>query len=339
MFLQEPPEKVFKETNNRLNLAVFGKHPAWDDHMEDLGLVSPSLREFKRRLYLEGVSGRLDVGAWMEMKPENRMESFDHELIWSGATGVIFAVLWHSSDGRGRHAYPMVAAAHFLTNRLPAKVAPIFDALQKVADRSRQSATRDGILQAQAEGMEWLGQAARSLVPISAGSWDVAEREAFVDAPHFGHEREGLFRVFYALRSATGDDEKIPSRGVALRIAAGNKDPEDLLAWQVLLRSQCGAEVPLLTMRHRQKEWLDAIAGEFDPAEFVRLRADSGEIPLTSSVPYEVPEAMRDQTAMVLNSFLADPERIPKLDGCGSDGPGQGLLGSLIGRFFRSTPD
>ncbi len=338
MFLQEPTEKVFKETNNRLNLAVFGKHPAWDDHMEDLGLVSPSLRDFKRRLYLEGVGGRLDVGAWMEMKPENRMEAFDHEMIWSGATGVIFAVLWHSSDGRGRNVYPMVAAAHFLTNKLPAKVAPIFGVLQKVADLCRRSRTRDGIYQAQAEGVERLGQAARSLVPISAGAWDAAERAAFVDAPRFGTGREGLVRVFYALRSAAGEDERGLPKGISLRIAADREGPEDLLAWQVLLRAQCGPEVPLLTMRHRQKEWLDAMAGEFDPAEFVRLKADSGEIPLTSSIPYDVSEEIRDQAEMVLDSFVTDPERIPKLDGCGSEGAGQGVLGSFLSRFFRSAP-
>ncbi len=331
---------MFKETNNRLNLAIFGKHPAWDDHMEDMGLVSPSLLEFKRRLYLEGVSGRLDMGAWREMKPENRMEAFDHELIWSGETGVIFAVLWHSSDGRGRSSYPMVAAAHFLTNKLPAKVAPIFQALQKVAESCRRSGSRDGIYQAQAEGMEGLMQAARSLVPISAGSWDVRDREAFVDSvARFGDNREGLMRVFYALRPDDGEEERAPQKSLSLRVAAERENPEDLLAWQVLMRAQCGPELPLLTMRHREKEWLDVLIGEFDSPEFVRLKADSGEIPLTSSIPYDVSEELREKANMVLDSFVTDPERIPKVDGCGGDGAGQGLLGSLLSRFFRSAPN
>lgn len=334
MLLQESPERVFNETGNRLHLGLFGKHPAWDDHMEDIGLLTPSLIEFKNLLYFGGVSGCIDSGAWMNMPTEGRMEVFDHEMIWSGETGVIFAVMWHSSDGRGRQAYPMVAVAHFLTSRLPAKISPVFLALHEVAEKCRRAGTRDEVRCAQSNGVESLVQAARSLVPLSAAGWAAKDRSAFVNSPSFGEDHIGLHRAFYAMLSPSmsggGDASKL-----ALRLASEAGASEDLLVWQVLLRSQIPSGSLLLTFRHREGGWVDALEGEFPAAEFVRLKARPEELPLTTSIPYEISDDLRERSEMVFESFVNDPERIPKLDGCGSEGAGQGLLGSFLSRFFR----
>jgi hypothetical protein len=332
MLLQESPEAVFKQTGIRLHLGLFGKHPAWDDHMEDIGLDTPSLIEFKNLLYFGGVSGCIDSGAWLKMPAEGRMDVFDHELIWSGETGVIFAVMWNSSDGRGRQAYPMVAAAHFLTSRLPAKVGPVFAALQQVADKCREAADRDAVRLAQSEGVGGLVQAARSLVPLSATAWAADERLAFVGSPCFGENHAGLHRAFYALLSNPGTG----AGKLSLRLASEPGALEDLLVWQVLLRSQIQSGSLLLTLRHRDGGWVDALEGEFSASEFVRLKARPEELPLTTSVPYGISDDFREKAEMVLDSFVSDPERIPRLDGCGSEGPGNSLLGSLLGRFFRS---
>jgi hypothetical protein len=300
--------------------------------MEDIGLDTPSLVEFKNRLYFGGVSGCIDSGAWLNLPTEARMDAFDHELIWSGESGVIFAVVWNSCDGRGRQAYPMVAAAHFLTSRLPAKVGPVFSALQAVARKCRGAGDRDAVRLAQSDGVGALVQAARSLVPLSAAAWPADERQAFVSSPCFGENHVGLDRVFYAMLN--------PGSGsvgsLSLRLASEPGALEDLLIWQVLLRSQINNASPLLTIRHRDGTWVDALEGEFAASEFVRLKARPEELPLTTSVPYVISADLRQKTEMVVDSFVNDPERIPKLDGCGSEGAGQGLLGSLLGRFFRS---
>jgi len=78
------------------------------------------------------------------------------------------------------------------------------------------------------------------------------------------------------------------------------------------------------------------MAGDFPPEEFFRLKAGPGELPLVTEIPYTVSDEIKEQTRMVLESFLETPELVPKLDGCGSDGPGQTTLGSLLGRLFRS---
>lgn len=335
--LNEATDRVFQETNSRLHLALFGKHPCWMDHIEDIGLVTPSLLEFKRRLYYEGISGCLDSGAWRDLPPASRIETFDHELLWTGATGVIFAILWHSSDGGGRAAYPMVAAAHFLTARLPAAVGPVFDALWQVADECRAAQDRQAVARAQAGGVERLVQAARKLVPMSAQSWDRACREDFINHAGFGESGDGFARLFYAL-SEYQNLNPATRNTFCYRLADGGAATESLNLWQTLLRAQLDGSDSLLVGRCRTAAWVDALAGDFPAGEFFRLKAGPAEIPLVTDIPYQIPEQLREQTRMVLESFLDSPETVPRLDGCGSDGPGQSTLGSLIGKLFRKKP-
>jgi len=333
--LNEATDAVFQETNSRLHLALFGKHPCWNDHMEDFGLRTPSLLEFKRRLYYEGISSRLDSGAWRNLAPEHRLEAFDHELLWTGATGVIFACLWHSADAGGRAAYPMVAAAHFLTPRLPAKVAPVFDALQQIAADCRQAQQRDAIANAQAQGMERLIQAARSLVPMSAQTWERSCREDFINHDGFGSEGDGFARLFYALTEYQCLNQATRNT-FCYRVTDGGAGTESLNLWQTLMRAQLEPAHSLLACRCRTQPWVDVMAGDFPAEEFFRLKAGPGELPLVTEIPYTVSDEIKEQTRMVLESFLETPELVPKLDGCGSDGPGQTTLGSLLGRLFRS---
>lgn len=333
--LNESTDTVFQETNSRLHLALFGKHPCWNDHMEDIGLATPSLLEFKRRLYYEGISGRLDSGAWRDVPSENRIETFDHELLWTGPTGVIFAVIWHSPDAAGRAAYPMVAAAHFLTSRLPAMVGPVFDALHQIAGECRDAPDRQTVLQAQASGQEYLIQASRKLLPMSAQTWDQSCREDFLNHQGFGGDGEGFARLFYALTEYVNLNPSARNT-FCYRVADGGAGTESLNLWQTLLRPQLNNQHGLLTIRARNSHWVDAMAGDFASEEFFRLKVNSGEIPLVTDIPYDLPEEIKEQTRMVLESFIDTPEMVPQIDGCGSAGSGQSTFGSLLGKFFRT---
>lgn len=333
--LNENTESVFQNTNSRLHLALFGKHPCWNDHMEDLGLTTPSLIDFKRQLYYEGISSRLDCGAWRDLASDNRIETFDHELLWTGPTGVIFAVLWHSADAGGRAAYPMVAAAHFLTARLPAKIGPVFDALQEIAQNCRSAEDRESVAKAQSAGVERLIQAARSLVPMSSQTWDRSCRESFVNHDGFRPNGDGFARLFYGLTEYQNLNPSTRNT-FCYRVTDGGSGTESLNLWQTLMRPQLDSNQSILTARCRSCHWIDIMAGEFPSEEFFRLKAGSGEIPLVTEIPYNVPDELKEQTRMVLESFLDTPEMVPKLDSCGSDGPGQSSLGSLLGKIFRT---
>ena len=61
----------------RVHVAAFGKHPGWDDHIEEIGLDSDLLVKAKRLLYTEGIAGNIDSGAWEKLEPEKRQAYVD----------------------------------------------------------------------------------------------------------------------------------------------------------------------------------------------------------------------------------------------------------------------
>ena len=50
-------------------LSAFGKHPGWNDHIDDLGLDTDALVTAKRLLYVQGISQNIDAGAWDALEP------------------------------------------------------------------------------------------------------------------------------------------------------------------------------------------------------------------------------------------------------------------------------
>src|SRR5262245_1549698 len=92
----------------RLTLAAFGKHPGWDDHIPGIGLDTQSLSEVKELLYVRGIGGQIDAGAWEKMEPEKHVPGFDHTFLWLKRGHVILGEFWSSTDGKGRAKYPMV---------------------------------------------------------------------------------------------------------------------------------------------------------------------------------------------------------------------------------------
>ena len=127
-----------------VHLAAFGKHPGWNEHLDDLGLDTDALINAKRLLYVQGISQNIDSGAWDKLEPAGdlaehspqdratagtatvaavekasvhaaeRLEQFQHDFLWhmpgtAGDPPVLLAGrLWSSSDGKGRAKYPMV---------------------------------------------------------------------------------------------------------------------------------------------------------------------------------------------------------------------------------------
>src|SRR5215211_6359063 len=82
-------------------VAAFGKHPGWDDHIDDLGLETERLVQFKRMLYLEGLQRNIDSGAWEALSAGQRIDGFRHAFLWlTGGAGdeAVVGRFWSSSD-------------------------------------------------------------------------------------------------------------------------------------------------------------------------------------------------------------------------------------------------
>src|SRR5882724_6456636 len=111
-FLQDDVRRLSAGSGRQIFLGAFGKHPGWDDHVEDLGLESDSLIFAKTRLYVEGIGSQIDKGDWEKLEPQQQLPAFKHIFVWQRAGQYLIGRMWSSSDGKGRTRYPMIVCAH-----------------------------------------------------------------------------------------------------------------------------------------------------------------------------------------------------------------------------------
>ena len=93
-------------------LAVFGKHPAAADHLEDVGLTTGSLVHFKQTFYVDGLGETLAKRRWEKEIESGDAVPYGHGIVCTGPAGWLAAFFTASSDAKGRKQYPLVAAAH-----------------------------------------------------------------------------------------------------------------------------------------------------------------------------------------------------------------------------------
>src|SRR6201996_8367037 len=91
-----------------IQLAAFGKHPAWDDHLDDIGLNTETLVLTKQLLYSEGIATQLASGAWDQIEKSGNAIEFDHRFVWSCDQQSVVGAIWTSADRKGRTRFPLV---------------------------------------------------------------------------------------------------------------------------------------------------------------------------------------------------------------------------------------
>jgi len=134
-FLSEDVRKMGAPGGRQIFLAAFGKHPGWDDHVEDLGLESDSLVFAKTLLYVQGIGGQIDSGAWEKLDATQQLPAFKHAFLWQRGSQVIVGRMWSSSDGKGRKRYPMIVCAHCAGIPIEAVLAQVLPRLEQIEQR------------------------------------------------------------------------------------------------------------------------------------------------------------------------------------------------------------
>ena len=293
----------------RLTLAAFGKHPGWNDHIPGIGVETEALAHVKHALYVSGIGGRIDAGAWRSLEPEKRLEGFAHVFLWLREGHVILGCLHSSEDGLHRKEYPLVLcvdAERIAPANMLAWFMPELDRLRNAcqATASAEQVTVECRM-AQDRLRDVLGREATPGAP--AISFSPADRRRFIEHPDLGPERVGLGRVLHELGSAGnrggGSQTDTRPRHIRLPFAADSRDYA-LLLWSEFLLGAVPATSPLLLIARDGAEWIDVIVGEPTSDDFFCLQATPKAMPMASQIPYELAPALSARLQELEAKFL-----------------------------------
>lgn len=296
-----------------INLAAFGKHPGWDDHIDELGFDSERLVECRRLLYAEGISGVIDSGEWEKLEGEKRLPGFGHAFAWKFEDGLLIGRMWASRDGKGRTKYPMVVVADCQgvpTRWALKEVLSVLEGLEARCTQATKAEEVRAILDAaRARLRESVTGVHGSIEDLRAESGDAVRR--LVERQEWGDV--GLFRVLYEMERELGQFREAESRSKtrvqampaqALRAPAFEADAaETLLAWLGVIEREIETFVRVLVVRPHGRPWADVIVGHPGPPELKCLLATSEAVPLASEVPYSLDEPFMAQARAKVDAW------------------------------------
>jgi len=287
---------------SRAWLAAFGKHPGWDDHIDDLGVETESLALAKQLIYLQGISSQIDSGAWEKLEPGSRLDGFDHLFLWQRGRNCLLGCIVSSVDGKGRARYPMIVCAHVVDVALGRVLTELCPLVENAMSAARAAATADAVRQILTEARETLR---RSLAAPPLGPAGPMPAPIPILSPILGGA--ALHRILYQIKNhfapwAAGRGSDDPhEQNVLLRVPqAVAGAAEGLGLWANFVGSQLSETAPRLLIWSRAGTWLDAIAGQPAPADFFGLRANTRALPCASDVPYEMDAAFRTEAEALI---------------------------------------
>jgi len=281
--------------SERVFVAAFGKHPGWDDHIDDIGLETDILVAVKRILYVQGIGGNIDSGNWEKLQEDQRLERFRHLFVWRMDDNLVVGRLWSSRDGKGRTSYPMVVCVQ--CRQLPLEwvfenILPSLESIEKICVATTSPTNvKDTLENAQTEFRRLVQQsppvADSPVVPL-----DVLAKLA--ECPEMGADHEGLLRILYHFereitryRPDTGKGETV--RPTLLRVpVSASAMLQNTLLWFGFLLNKLIKDMPVLVLMPLENSWIDIIIGEPTESQLYCLRASLRMIPLTSTIPYNM---------------------------------------------------
>jgi len=279
----------------RLYVSGFGKHPGWNDHMDEIGLITDSLIKAKAILY-EGIAHQVESAAWNNKGADKIAPGFDHVIHWRRFNESLTGAMWSSTDGKGRSLYPMITLAHCVAQPFAWQAEAVLPALAEVGAKCRAAKTSYEVVSVLNGAQETLrGRLADNSAPPAPGpGLGLKEWTAY-----FSREPELLRRVLHSLAVnfvpfapgsyAWCESKKAgQSRSLRLPVVPGANPVDSLNAWLAFLSTQLDPAVPLLGLLPAGRDWLDVIVGEPRETDFVVLRTLPAATPLETSIPYQL---------------------------------------------------
>ncbi|MCW5775195.1 MAG: hypothetical protein KIS87_01940 [Phycisphaeraceae bacterium] len=294
-----------KRSEPSVRVAVFGKHPGWDDHIEDFPLESQELAWVKRRLYVEGIASNIDAAAWERLDPSSRVEGFRHLVVWRIPPGIVIARLWSSSDGKGRAQYPMVVAVQCEGVSMAWALEQVPRRLDWFEGKCVQTRERSVVVQAMTRLTQELRDAASKVRGIEPAPSRGARPTALAEIaarPELGPGRVGYHRLMYAIEQELGAYRPIGNggstsrsrtaehvRGKSIRVPrCGDTPASTALLWHRFFTERLAPGVPFALILTMRGKWVDVLVGEPHPGLFFCLQAADTAVPLTTDVPFNL---------------------------------------------------
>ncbi len=266
VFLRDP-------LNARIQVAGFGKHPAWDDHIDDIGLATETLVLTKQLLYSGGIATQLASGAWDQIEKSGNAIEFDHRFVWGRDQQSIVGAIWASADRKGRTRFPMVICVQSGFDG-PHAVDLFIDPVERLGTLCRTAKTkeeiRDSFNQVQGE-LNYSG------LPSPHDKLFSEIKESAEDSilPALITLAAGL-----KTKRLRGSRE---SAGSHFRLDAISSQAKDNLSfWSAYLNTQpAGSGLPHIVIAAKGRGWVDLIVGEPLQNDFFCLRANENALPAT----------------------------------------------------------
>jgi hypothetical protein len=289
----------------RICLGAFGKHPGWDDHMDDLGLETESLLMVRDLLYVQGIGGQLNTGAWDRLEEGMRLPAIHHEFIWSRGTQTLAGRLWPSSDGKRRTLYPMAICAHGFDLSAEAAIGRLLPLLEVVEKRCRGIRSAEEVRAIIAEGRDLCRSAVAGMTSGEPDRPVLALPEEFVKGPLPAILREARRNLAEYLRGKFRE-RRLPA-SVGLRVPSLAVDTvNDLVFWNRFFAAILDPDAPILLLKPVAQPWLDVIAGEPTTQDFFALRAQPPAVPILGELDGDI-DAVWQGEAETLCAAIVGP--------------------------------
>jgi hypothetical protein len=261
--------------NGTTQVAGFGKHPAWDDHINDIGIATETLVLAKRFLYSEGIASQLASGAWDQIEKSEQAIDFGHRFVWSRNDQSILGAIWASADRKGRTRFPMVICIQAGYDGTAATCL-FLASIERLSSLCKASKTQDEVRDSFDQIRAELGETvfySPTLYP--SGSAGTPAENAIVPA---------LVTLSVGLKNwrsrSSGDTDR--SRRAYFRLpAASNQMKENLEFWSTYLARHRNSDWPYLIIAPMESPWIDVIVGEPISNDFYCFRANESALPIT----------------------------------------------------------
>jgi len=276
-------------------LALFGKHPLAADHLEDIGLATPSLVNFKQGFYIEGISESLSRQSWLKDLGNTDSVPYDHHLFCVGPAGVLMARLSQSTDAAGRKQYPLVLALHFGDFSLLNQVGLLAAALERGLETLRLARELTSMRQFHADVQESIMEISRNPPAPSPGRH---ARDSWVNSlPPGDGGITGLLRCCHALlpEGAGAGRARVPLHSSAPWPSA--------TLWASFLHHLMGAPPCLSLLWRHGQNFADISLSPPSARVLSSIFASESSQPLTTQVPFSIAEPVTNHVQAALPNW------------------------------------